>query len=116
MTLNQTKTSVNTYNSSNAPHSTTNQTVVLKADSGVTNHYFKIDDMAVLNTVQKISHKKNVQLPNFTNISITHEGLLPLSNELLDAAKTVQILLKLTNYSLLSIGQLCDNNCWGLFN
>ena len=58
MTLNQTKTSVNTYNSSNAPHSTTNQTVVLKADSGVTNHYFKIDNMAVLNKVQKFHTRK----------------------------------------------------------
>ena len=47
MTLDKNKTSVNTYNSSNAPHSTTNKTVVLKADSGANNHYFKIEDMAV---------------------------------------------------------------------
>ena len=98
------------------PHLPTNKTVVLKADSGATNHYFKIDNMAVLDKVQKNSHKKNIQLPNITNIPVTHEGLLPLSNKLSDAAKTVQILPKLTNCSLLSIGQLCDNKCWGLFN
>ena len=98
------------------PHLPTNKTVVLKADSGATNHYFKIDNMAVLDKVQKNSHKKNIQLPNSTNIPVTHEGLLPLSNKLSDAAKTVQILPKLTNCSLLSIGQLCDDNCWGLFN
>ena len=116
MTLNKTKTSINTYNSFNAPNSTNNQTVVLKADSGATNHYFKVDNINVLTKVQKISHKKNVTLPNSTSISVTHEGLLPISNELSDAAKTVQVLPNLTNCSLLSTGQLCDDNCWGLFN
>ena len=74
LTLNKTKTSINTYNSFNAPHSTNNQTVVLKADSGATNHYFKLDNMTVLTKVQKISHKKNAKLPNSTSISVTHEG------------------------------------------
>ena len=116
MTHNKTKKSVNTYISSNAPISKVNYTVVLKADSGATNHYFKKEDMTILNKVKKITHTKTVQLPNSTNIPVTHQGLLPLSNELSDAAKTVQILPKLTNCSLLSIGQLCDDNCWGLFN
>ena len=96
--------SVNTYISSNAPISKFNHTVVLKADSGAINHYFKKEDMAILNKVHKVSHKKTVQLPNSTNISVTHQGLLPLSNKLPDAAKMVQILPDLTNCSLLSIG------------
>ena len=112
----QTKISFNTYNSSNAPFSTPKHSVVLKADSSASNHYFKLDDAAVLDNVQRISQPKNVQLPNSTNISVTHQGLLPLSNVLSDAAKTVHILPALTNYSLLSIGQLCNDNCWGLFN
>ena len=57
-----------------------------------------------------------VQLPDSTNIRVIHQGMLPLPNVLSDAAKTVQVLPNLSNSSLLSIGQLCDNNCWGLFN
>ena len=44
------------------------------------------------------------------------QELLTLSSVLSTRAKTVHILPNLTNASLLSIGQLCDDNCWGLFN
>ena len=46
-THNKTETSVNTNTSSNVPISKLNHTVVLKADSGATNHYFKKEDMAI---------------------------------------------------------------------
>ena len=59
MTHNKTKKSVNTYISSNAPISKVNYTVVLKADSGATNHYFKKEDMAILNKVKKNHTYKN---------------------------------------------------------
>ena len=112
----KTKKSVNTYITSHAPKINSNTSVVIKADSGATNHYFRIEDINVLNKVQKMEHTKYVKLPNSSNIIVTHQGMLPFTNEISDAAKTVQILPQLTNCSLLSIGQLCDDNCWGLFN
>ena len=48
-------------------------------------------------------------------ITNSHVGILPLHQSLTNRAKQVQVLPKLTNSSLLSIGQLCDDNCAALF-
>ena len=117
MTNNINKKSINAYPISSHAHDSTQKiSVILKADSGATNHYFKVSDMKILQQIQKLKHKKFVELPDSTNINVTHQGLLPLPNILSDAAKTAQILPNLSNSSLLSIGQLCDDNCWGIFN
>ena len=57
-----------------------------------------------------------VQLSDSTNIGVTHQGILLLSYVLSNAVKTAQVLPNLSKSSLLSIGQLCNDNCWGLFN
>ena len=61
-------------------------------------------------------NKKSVQIPNISTINIMYQDLLLLPNTLSNKAKTVHILLHLTNTSLLSIGQLCNDNCWGIFD
>ena len=49
-------------------------------------------------------------------IAADRKGILPLSEELSDAAKTAMILPNLRSASLISMGQLCDDGCDVLFN
>ena len=53
----------------------------------------------------------SVQLPNNERISSNEKGQLPLSDILSTAAKTAHILPKLASSSLISLGQLCDDDC-----
>ena len=55
-------------------------------------------------------------LPNGQTIKITKKGLLPIDNNLSKTAKMAYILPQLQNTSLLSIGQLCDDNCLAIFD
>ena len=50
-------------------------------------------------------------LPNNESIASTKKGQLPLSPNLTKAAKTAQILPQLASSSLISLGQLCDDDC-----
>ena len=50
-------------------------------------------------------------LPDSTSIQATHSGQLPLHPSLSAKAKTAHVLAGITNASLISIGQLCDDNC-----
>ena len=56
-----------------------------------------------------------VQLPDEATISSSHEADLPIY-ALSNAAKKVRIFPDLSSSSLLSIGQLCDDNCIALFH
>ena len=86
-----------------------------KADTGTSQHYFKNTDPAIINKLQKVPHITDIQLPDNSTIETSHVGILLLHQSLANRAKQVQILPKLTNTSLLSIGQLCDDNCTALF-
>ena len=55
-----------------------------------------------------------MHLSNNDVLESTMTGVLPLQG-LSSAAKEVQILPYLTNTSLLSIGQLCNDNCIAIF-
>ena len=99
--------------SSNIQHiidSTVNPTTVIaKADSGASNHYWMIKDQHIL---QNILHRigPTVFLPNNNSITSNASGKLPLSN-LSEDSKKAHILPGLKNSSLLSLGQLCDDGC-----
>ena len=95
-------------------HSTKN--VIAKADTGASKHYFKPTDATVITNVTPTTTSPEIQLPNNTTISATHIGTLPLSTKLTKQAQQVQILPQLSHTSLLSIGQLCDDNCIALFS
>ena len=57
-----------------------------------------------------------VTLPNGEAIKIPKKGLLPMDNKLSTTATTAYILPNLHNTSLLSIGQLCNDDCVAIFD
>ena len=85
--------------------------VVAKADSGASKHYFRPQDATILHAYRPIQHGKPVHLPDGCTIHSTHQGLLPLLPTLSPTAKTVSVLPSLHSASLVSLGQLCDDDC-----
>ena len=84
--------------------------VVAKADSGATKHYFRPQDSNILKNLHQIEGGTPVHLPDGSAIQTTHQGNLPLSTELSLTAITVNILPHLRSASLVSLGQLCDDD------
>ena len=64
-----------------------------------------------MTNIEKIFDGPDIHLPNKQHLKISHQGNLPLHNNLPPAATKAFILPALKNESLLSVGQLCDNNC-----
>ena len=58
----------------------------------------------------------SVLLPNIESIQPTNQGQLPISTNLQYNAQTLMILPQLKIVSLISIGQLCDDDCYLLLN
>jgi hypothetical protein len=86
--------------------------IFAKADSGASSHYFKPSDRTVLSSLRSTPFGPTVMLPDSTNIQATHAGQLPLHSSLSKTATTTaHILDGMTNSSLISIGQLCDDDC-----
>ena len=65
--------------------------------------------MACLQQIKQ-TQGPSVFLPNMDTIVSTHTGILPYDT-LSTQAKTANILPQLHSASLLSLGQLCDDNC-----
>ena len=85
--------------------------IIAKGDSGASRHYFKPSDAKVLHNVTPATDVK-VILPDNSQLTSTHKGLIPIeSKELSQQAKTSTILKDLNSSSLISLGQLCDDNC-----
>ena len=85
-------------------------TIIAKGDSGATNHYWKQVDCQVLINIQHIPGP-SVHQPNNTALASTGTGQLPLSTSLSPTGKQAMIIPALKSASLISLGQLCDNNC-----
>ena len=85
--------------------------VTAKADSGASCHCFKQSDEIVLKNLQSTSTGPILLLPNLQTIKATGTGSLPLP--LSNKATTTSIFDKkdLQNASLISLGQLCDDDC-----
>ena len=83
--------------------------LILKGDSGATNHYLSPAAISVLKNVQRNTNI-TVSLPDNSVIHSTHTGNLPL-HHLSDVATQAHILPDLLNNSLLSLGQLADDGC-----
>ena len=86
-----------------------------KVDSPTSSHYWRDQDKTILRNIKNCI-RPSVLLPNNDLISSTSWGQLPLSSELSTAAKTAMILPKLTSSSVISMGQLCDDDCKILLN
>ena len=84
--------------------------IVAKGDSGASKHYLTEEDSDLLSDITAYIGPK-VVLPNNTEIGATKKGQLPLSEHLSEKAKEGTVLPQLTNSSLVSLGQLCDDDC-----
>ena len=82
---------------------------VVKADSGASRHYFRPEDSHVLKNLNT-QPGPTVQLPDNSTLSSTKCGSLPIPT-LSTNAKRTYVLKNLKNASLLSLGQLCDDDC-----
>ena len=89
-------------------NSFTNDSIILKGDSGATNHYVAPDKLHVLQN-PTINNHIQVSLPDNTTLVSTHTGSLPIKN-LSPTATTAHVLPTLST-SLLSLGQLANDGC-----
>ena len=89
--------------------------IMAKGDSAASSHYWRKEDEICLNDVKKFAGP-SVLLPNKETITATQRGQLSLSPELSSQAQTAMILPQLKSASLISIGQLCDDDCDVLLN
>ena len=90
--------------------SSNNNIVIAKGDSGASAHYWREQDKAILQNIHPDTTVK-VTLPNAEPISSTLKGTIPLSSKLTSKAKQATVLPNLHSSSLISLGQLCDDNC-----
>ena len=88
-----------------------NAVVVAKADSGASQHYFKNEDAPVIRNCTKTQVGPTVSLPDGISMQATKTGNLELSPLLSKKATAVHVFDGIQNSSLLSIGQLCDDDC-----
>ena len=91
-----------------------NSTVV-KANSVVTNHYWRPQDASCLTNLQK-STCPAVTLPDGSSLHPTQQGILPLTSILSSEARRATILHDLKSASPISLGQLCNDDCKVLLN
>lgn len=90
--------------------------LILKADTGASKTFIREQDISALQRVKTIFNGPKARLPNNTVISPIAVGELPFSNALSRHAKESLVYPELKNASLLSIGQLCDDDCLALFH
>ena len=84
--------------------------VIAKGDSAASHHYWRPEDQHYL-TEPSPNTAIQVQLPNASKIGSTVQGQLPLHRKLSTTAKNAIVLPALKSSSLISLGQLCDDNC-----
>ena len=87
----------------------------MKLDSGATKHFFRKDYLRFLSNIKCLRNGPTATLPKRHIVQVTHEGTLKIKNNLTPAALRALIFPNLTNESLVSIGQLCDDGCIVLF-
>ena len=90
-------------------------TCVAKGDTGATSHYWMKQNSSILKNKQKVKGI-SVQLPDKSTIQSSETGELPLPSSLSTKAKTAIVLPHLKSANLISLGQLCDDDCQILLN
>ena len=87
---------------------TSSTLLTMKADSGAYRHDIRPPDATILHKISYNFHAPTVQLPNNASITATETGRLRISPYLYEQAHVLQ---DLASASLLSLGQLCDDDC-----
>jgi hypothetical protein len=83
-----------------------------KADSGASHHYWRLKDCNALSNIQHNKSGPSVRLPDNSTIQASHQGNINFNNtQLSTTATNAHILPNLQNSSLISLGQLADDNC-----
>ena len=90
-------------------------TIFAKADSGATSHYIRMMDAACLKNTKSYKGPA-VLLPDAGSIRPSKMGQLSLSSKLSKQAQTATALPMLKSSSLISLRQLCDDDCIVLLN
>ena len=83
--------------------------IIAKADSGASKHYIRDRDKAVLTNIISTAGPK-ILLPDKSVLQATSKGMLPLPT-LSKESCVAHVIPGLKSSSLLSMGQLCDDNC-----
>ena len=81
-----------------------------KGDSTANHHYWRQQDENVLSDIEN-SLGPSVMIPNGATIASTKKSILPLSDKLTKEGSTAKILPGLSSASLISLSQLCDDDC-----
>ena len=104
------------YVTTHPPAYLSRQKIILaKGDSGASSHFIKEEDQACLQDVKAIDGP-TIQLPDASTLKATKSGQLPFSNLLSSEGKKAAIVPGLKSASLISIPQLCDDDCDVLLN
>ena len=110
--LHHLNTPLNLY--SVAPNTRKSSDLMAKADSGCSAHFLKDEHKPVLCNLQQLKNGPVAKLPDKSTIKASHSGLLAFKF-VTDKAKQSLIYPHLTNESLLSMGQFCDDDCIAVF-
>ena len=84
--------------------------IIAKGDSAASKHYFTEQDKHILVKVRFDSTGPTVLLPNSAFLTAQESGELPIGDMLSKLAKKTAIFQHLHS-SLISLGQLCDDEC-----
>ena len=93
----------------------TQHTIIAKGDSAASKNYWREEDINCLANLQAYS-RPSVTLPDGDTIEPSHKININLSKKLSLQAKEATVLKKLTSSSLISLGQICDDDCTLLLN
>ena len=88
---------------------------IAKLDSGATQTYIKQQHQHLLLQQLQLHNGPVAMLPNETSIQASTVGKLPLHHSLSNKAQQAYMFPKLTNESLISVGQICDDDCVVIF-
>ena len=84
--------------------------IIAKGDSAASQNYWREEDEHCLQNIRPYSGP-SVVLPDADTIAPTKKGSIPLSTKLSPSAQTTTILPQLKSSSLISLGQICDDDC-----
>lgn len=88
----------------------------LKADTGASKNFIREQDQHFLQNIKQLRNGLSAKLPNNQCITPTSTGNLSLNPTLSTTAQSALVYPALKNLSLLSIGQLCDDDCLAVFH